>query len=349
MADGATVCRLDGELVSREASVVRALRGRLAHARTLLVDLRGIGASTGRASARSSACCGCAPGHRPGPGLRGPARARQAAPGRGPGPSVPLVAEPSASGRPPPPVRARERTELARAAGSGPSAERPERAGHGRAGTGGHDLVIVANRLPVHHDSGDSPWEPSPGGLVRAMLGVIRHYHGAWVGWSGLADEDAGPFEHDDIPLVPVALSADDVADFYDGFANDTLWPLYHDAIRTPTFEQELVGGLRQRQRALRRRRGRRRGARAPSSGSTTTTCSSSPRCCASAGPTCASASSSTSRSRPRSCSCACRGGRRSCAASSAPTWSGSSAGARPRTWRCARGGCSTRTAPCPA
>ena len=98
--------------------------------------------------------------------------------------------------------------------------------------------MIVANRLPVHHDSGDSPWEPSPGGLVRAMLGVIRHYHGAWVGWSGLADEEAGPFEHDDIPLVPVALSADDVAGFYDGFANDTLWPLYHDAIRTPTFEQ---------------------------------------------------------------------------------------------------------------
>src|SRR4029078_1418648 len=28
-------------------------------------------------------------------------------------------------------------------------------------------------------------------------------------------------------------------AGFYDGFANDTLWPLYHDAIRTPTFEQE--------------------------------------------------------------------------------------------------------------
>ena len=44
MADGATVCQLRGELVSREASVVRALRGRLAHARTLLVDLRGVAA-----------------------------------------------------------------------------------------------------------------------------------------------------------------------------------------------------------------------------------------------------------------------------------------------------------------
>ena len=104
---------------------------------------------------------------------------------------------------------------------------------------GGHDLVIVANRLPVHHVSGDSPWEPSPGGLVRAMLGVIRRRGGVWVGWSGLADDDPKPFRYDDIPLVPVVLSAEDVAEFYDGFANDTLWPLYHDAIRASTFEQE--------------------------------------------------------------------------------------------------------------
>jgi trehalose 6-phosphate synthase len=109
----------------------------------------------------------------------------------------------------------------------------------GRGPRGRHDLVIVANRLPVHHEAGDSPWEPSPGGLVRAMLGVIRRRDGAWVGWSGLADEDAQPFMHDDIPLIPVRLSAEEVAGYYDGFANDTLWPLYHDAIRTPTFEQE--------------------------------------------------------------------------------------------------------------
>jgi anti-anti-sigma factor len=42
--DAPTVCRLDGELVSSAAPVVRALRGRLAHAKTLLVDLRGVAA-----------------------------------------------------------------------------------------------------------------------------------------------------------------------------------------------------------------------------------------------------------------------------------------------------------------
>jgi len=104
---------------------------------------------------------------------------------------------------------------------------------------GSHELVIVANRLPVHHDVPDAPWESSPGGLVRAMLGVVHKRRGAWVGWSGLADDDAQPFNHDGIPLVPISLSTAEVAAFYDGFANDSLWPLYHDAIRTPTFDPE--------------------------------------------------------------------------------------------------------------
>jgi anti-anti-sigma factor len=40
--EATTVCRLDGELVSESAPVLRALRGRLANVRTLLVDLTGI-------------------------------------------------------------------------------------------------------------------------------------------------------------------------------------------------------------------------------------------------------------------------------------------------------------------
>jgi anti-anti-sigma factor len=41
-AAAATVCRLTGELVSAQTPVIRALRGRLANARTVLVDLRGV-------------------------------------------------------------------------------------------------------------------------------------------------------------------------------------------------------------------------------------------------------------------------------------------------------------------
>ena len=49
--------------------------------------------------------------------------------------------------------------------------------------TGGHGLVVLANRLPVQRVNDE--WRASPGGLVRAMLGVLRSRGGAWIGWSG--------------------------------------------------------------------------------------------------------------------------------------------------------------------
>jgi trehalose 6-phosphate synthase len=103
---------------------------------------------------------------------------------------------------------------------------------------GGHDLVVVANRLPVQraHDGSDE-WETSPGGLVRAVLGALRHRRGSWVGWIGTAGAAPPPFEWEGVRLAPVALSRQDIAQFYDGFSNEALWPLYHDAIRTSTFD----------------------------------------------------------------------------------------------------------------
>ena len=35
-----------------------------------------------------------------------------------------------------------------------------------------------------------------------------------------------------------MGLSSDEVNDFYEGFANSSLWPLYHDAVRTPEFRR---------------------------------------------------------------------------------------------------------------
>jgi trehalose 6-phosphate synthase len=111
---------------------------------------------------------------------------------------------------------------------------------------GGHDLVIVANRLPVQrvHDGSDA-WETSPGGLVRATLSVLHHRRGAWVGWTGAAGDAPAPFELDGVRLVPVPLTDEDIFEFYDGFSNETLWPLYHDAIRSSTFESSWWAGYR--------------------------------------------------------------------------------------------------------
>ncbi|MGG1910358.1 trehalose-6-phosphate synthase [Microbacterium sp. NRRL B-14842] len=46
-------------------------------------------------------------------------------------------------------------------------------------------------------------------------------------------------FDADGIHLIPVALSSDEVADYYEGFANDTIWPLYHDVIAPPQYHRE--------------------------------------------------------------------------------------------------------------
>ena len=105
----------------------------------------------------------------------------------------------------------------------------------------GYDLVVVANRLPVDvtvGEDGESSWTRSPGGLVTALNPVMAKADGAWVGWSGAADHDVEPFEVDGTELIPVTLSAEDIEKFYEGFSNDTLWPLYHDVISPPTFHR---------------------------------------------------------------------------------------------------------------
>jgi trehalose 6-phosphate synthase len=105
---------------------------------------------------------------------------------------------------------------------------------------GGHDLVIVANRLPVTPSGDDDgEWEISPGGLVRALLPTVRRLGAVWVGWSGATGNSPDDDEAAGVAVVPVELSADDVEEYYDGFSNQTLWPLYHDVTDAVVIERE--------------------------------------------------------------------------------------------------------------
>ncbi len=100
-------------------------------------------------------------------------------------------------------------------------------------------IVVVANRLPVQRTRGvRDRWEAAPGGLVSALLPVVRARRGGWVGWSGSTERTVGPFAHEGVTVRPVTLTESEARDYYHGFANRTLWPLYHDAIRTPEFER---------------------------------------------------------------------------------------------------------------
>jgi trehalose 6-phosphate synthase len=100
-------------------------------------------------------------------------------------------------------------------------------------------LIVVANRLPLafrRDESGRWQAEPGGGGLVTALLPVLRHRGGVWIGWAGAAgdsadlnDELAAAGKNAGYTLKGVPLTAEEVRNFYEGFANEIIWPLFHD------------------------------------------------------------------------------------------------------------------------
>ncbi|HSK77841.1 MAG TPA: trehalose-6-phosphate synthase [Thermoanaerobaculia bacterium] len=101
-------------------------------------------------------------------------------------------------------------------------------------------LVVVSNRLPVTAARAeDGAWSllPGSGGLITALAPVLEARGGLWVGWPGLIGEEsheAGPLlasfaRRQGYGLVPVPLTRAEYELFYLGFANEVLWPLFHD------------------------------------------------------------------------------------------------------------------------
>lgn len=103
------------------------------------------------------------------------------------------------------------------------------------------DFVVVANRLPVdlaRLPDGTQQWKSSPGGLVTALDPLLRTRRAAWVGWPGVPDVEVEPIVDKDLTLHPVTLSQAELTDYYEGFSNATLWPLYHDVVAPPAFHR---------------------------------------------------------------------------------------------------------------
>jgi len=86
-------------------------------------------------------------------------------------------------------------------------------------------LVIVSNRV--------TPPRARPaeaGGLAVAMRDALRARGGLWFGWSGEVGETAAPKVETSgrVTYATVDLSQADYDEYYSGFANSTLWPLFH-------------------------------------------------------------------------------------------------------------------------
>ncbi|TDC41499.1 trehalose-6-phosphate synthase [Micromonospora sp. KC213] len=102
-------------------------------------------------------------------------------------------------------------------------------------------LVVVANRLPIDDSvapDGACEWRRSPGGLVSALHPLLRHTPATWVGWAGGTGPAPSYPDVDGVRLHTVPLTAEDLRDHYEGFANATLWPLYHDAVEQPEYHR---------------------------------------------------------------------------------------------------------------
>jgi trehalose 6-phosphate synthase len=101
--------------------------------------------------------------------------------------------------------------------------------------------VVVANRLPLDDSAapdGACEWRRSPGGLASALHAILQQTPATWVGWNGGVDSAPAVPDIGTLRIRPVALSEQDLRGYYEGFANSTLWPLYHDAVEQPVFER---------------------------------------------------------------------------------------------------------------
>ena len=105
--------------------------------------------------------------------------------------------------------------------------------------SGDSRLVVVSNRLPIVVKRVDDKWTfiPGSGGLVSALAPVLRNRGVLWIGWPGTSDADPSTLStllreatrHSGYSLKPVALDQRDKEEFYYGFANEVIWPLFHD------------------------------------------------------------------------------------------------------------------------
>ncbi|MEU4236674.1 trehalose-6-phosphate synthase [Actinoplanes sp. NPDC026619] len=102
-------------------------------------------------------------------------------------------------------------------------------------------LVVVANRLPLDDNvapDGACEWRRSPGGLAGALHAILEGTPATWVGWGGGVGPTLSLPDIGTLRLRPVPLTEDELRGYYEGFANSTLWPLYHDAVEQPVFDR---------------------------------------------------------------------------------------------------------------
>jgi trehalose 6-phosphate synthase len=102
-----------------------------------------------------------------------------------------------------------------------------------------HRLLIISNRLPFVIEKQDDQLtlKGGSGGLTTALAPVLRNRGGIWIGWTGSVDLDEKEVaalckknqKEQGFLFSPVFLNKEEVSQYYEGFSNEILWPLFHD------------------------------------------------------------------------------------------------------------------------
>jgi len=104
-------------------------------------------------------------------------------------------------------------------------------------------LIIVSNRVQPPSGEGGG----NQGGLAVALSAALRESSGIWFGWSGETNEQfSGQISlqrNYGVTTATIDLEAQDVDEYYNGYANRTLWPLFHYRMDLAEFESGFAEG----------------------------------------------------------------------------------------------------------
>jgi trehalose 6-phosphate synthase/phosphatase len=107
--------------------------------------------------------------------------------------------------------------------------------------------IIVSNRLPVKIINEDDSfyYVPSEGGLATGLSSIYKEGNNLWIGWPGQNIKKTEEKEQitKDLKkenMIPVFLSKKLIENFYEGFSNDTIWPIFHYFLQFANFDRHL-------------------------------------------------------------------------------------------------------------
>jgi trehalose 6-phosphate synthase len=102
-------------------------------------------------------------------------------------------------------------------------------------------LVVVSNRVASNEP------KASAGGLAVALDAALRESEGLWFGWSGKVVDGIGGTPRittsRNVTFATIDLEHQDFDDYYNGYGNRTLWPLFHYRADLAVFDRRFYGG----------------------------------------------------------------------------------------------------------